>query len=224
MSTTHTLDLEPALHFLNQLSRHNNKAWFDQHRQDYGTGREKFEWLIDILIDEFREPDHLQGLSAKECVARIYRDVRFAKDKSPYKTNFGAIVAPGGWKSKLQGYYVGIQPGGESIVGGGLYNPTPEQLERFRRAIDQDATAFRKVIEAPAFVEAFGGLSGERLKTAPKGYDRGHPQIALLQLKQVVVIRRFSDQEVLSADFVARVIHLCRMMRPFLDILNGILG
>ncbi len=179
--------------------------------------------LIDGLIDELRVSDHLGGLSARDCVARIYRDIRFSRDKTPYKTNLGAIIAPGGWRSQPLGYYISLEPHGHSMVAGGLYSPTPEQLLLFRQAIDTHAAAFKQVTQARAFVAAFGAVGGERLKTAPKGYDRDHPEIALLRLKQVTAAHTFTDQEVLSGDFAEKVLGLCRTMKPFLDHLAGIL-
>jgi uncharacterized protein (TIGR02453 family) len=215
------LNLEPVLGFLDELAQNNNKAWFDSHRPAYTTARATFERFIDDIIDEFRTSDHLQDLAAKHCMARIYRDVRFSKDKSPYKTNFGAMIAPGGWKTTALGYFVSVAPQGQSMVAGGLYDPTPEQLNRFRQAIDEDATTFKKVTAARDFVATFGEVEGDRLKTAPKGYDRAHPDIALLQLKQITVIHRFSDPAVLAPTFADQVAIACRAMKPFLAYLSG---
>jgi uncharacterized protein (TIGR02453 family) len=219
-----TPDLAPVLSFLDDLSQNNNKPWFDQNRPAYAAARSAFEQLIDGVIDEFRDVDNLQGLAAKACMPRINRDVRFSKDKSPYKTNLGALVAPGGWRATAQGYYISLQPHGQSMVAGGLYNPTPQQLDRFRQTIDQDAAAFRQVTQALAFIEVFGAVEGERLKTAPKGYDRDHPAIDLLQLKQILAMRRFSDEEVLAPDFAGRVVAACWAMRPFLRYLDTLLA
>jgi uncharacterized protein (TIGR02453 family) len=217
------LDLGLALRFLGELGQNNNKAWFDQHRSDYEAVRGVFYQFIDDLIDEFRVSDSLGGLSAKECVARIYRDIRFSKDKSPYKTNLSAIVAPGGWKTDAFGYFVSLGPRSQSMVAGGLHEPSPEQLNRFRQAIDIDAAKFRQVTHAREFIENFGAVEGERLKSAPKGYDREHPEIELLQLKQITVIHRFSDEEVVRPDFGDRVATTCRAMKPFLNYLESIL-
>jgi uncharacterized protein (TIGR02453 family) len=216
-------DLEPALRFLDELRQNNNKAWFDQHRAEYETARGEYEQFLTVLIDEFRVPDQLQGLTARECIARIYRDIRFSKDKSPYKTNLGALVAPGGWKSSAFGYYVSIEPRGRSMVAGGLYNPTPEQIQRFREAVDEDAAAFKAVTGAAVFLQAFGAVQGERLKTAPKGFDRAHPELELLQLKQIMVVHNFTDQEVVANDFAPRVANLFRAMKPFLNYLGEIM-
>jgi uncharacterized protein (TIGR02453 family) len=117
------LDLKPILAYLEDLSRHNNKAWFEQHRSAYDIARGTFEAFVDGVIDVFRVRDGLGDLSARRCLPRINRDVRFSKDKSPYKTNFGALIAPGGWKAVAHGYYISLQPRGQTIVAGGLYAP-----------------------------------------------------------------------------------------------------
>ncbi len=114
--TMDKVNLEPVLTFLNDISNHNNKNWFDQNRQAYETAKAEFERFVDLLIDEFRVPDDLQDLSAKDCVSRIYRDIRFSKDKSPYKTNMWATIAPGGKKATRMGYHFAIQPQGRSMT------------------------------------------------------------------------------------------------------------
>jgi uncharacterized protein (TIGR02453 family) len=211
-----------SLDFLTKLGRNNNKAWFDANRPAYEAARDAFYRLIDGLIDDFRGSDQLQGLAAKDCVARIYRDIRFSKDKSPYKTNLAAMIAPGGWKTRSFGYYVSVAPGGQSLVAGGLYDPAPGQLERFRREIDRDAAGFKAVTSAPEFIRVFGAVVGDRLKTAPKGYDQSHPEIALLQLKQITVIHHYSDAEVLEADFQTQLVSACQAMKPFLNYMKEI--
>jgi uncharacterized protein (TIGR02453 family) len=218
-----TFNLFPILNFLNNLGQNNFKAWFDTNRADYESARDIFNQFVDYLIDELRTSDNLQGISSKECVSRIYRDIRFSHDKSPYHTNFSAIIAPGGKKSVTQGYYVNLQPHGESLVAGGLYMPSPEQLNHFRQAIDQHAGEFKAITANPAFVKQFGKIEGERLKTAPKGYDRAHPEIEILQLKQVTVLHYCSDQEVLAGDFPEKVLTACRVMKPFVDYLNEVI-
>lgn len=219
-----TQSLEPILTFLNDLSQHNDRAWFAENRPAYETARSIFENFIDEVLVEFRDSDGLQGLTAKDCIARIYRDIRFSKDKSPYKTNLGAMIAPGGWKTTRHGYYIHLEPQGRSMVAGGMYNPTSEQLHRFRQAISEDASGFKKILQTRDFIETFGGISGERLKTAPKGYDPSHPEIALLQLKQITVIHPFSDQEVLAPGFMGQVVAACRVMKPFLTYLDDLMA
>jgi uncharacterized protein (TIGR02453 family) len=217
------ISLGPLFSFLEDLGKHNNKAWFDAHRPAYEAGREAFEQFTSYVIDQLRESDQLEALSARECISRINRDIRFSKDKSPYRTNLWASIAPGGRKATRLGYHIAVGPG-HSIVAGGLYMPMPDQLARFRSAIDEDAAAFKKITSKRAFVENFGTVEGERLKTAPQGYDRGHPEINLLQLKQVTAVRRFTDKEALAPDFPAAAVTVCRAMRPFLDYLNEVLA
>jgi uncharacterized protein (TIGR02453 family) len=215
-------DLEPTLRFLSELKQNNERPWFEAHRRDYERACSGFEDLMDDVIDVFRESDRLQALRAKSCTARIYRDVRFSKDKSPYKTNLAAQIAPNGWHSEASGYYISIEPGGQSLAGAGLYSPTPRQLEAFRETIAHDSSRFKTICSDPEFVAVFGAVAGERLKTAPKGYERDHPEIALLQLKQIVILRHFSDEEVLAPVFLDEVIRACRAMRPFIDYIQDI--
>jgi uncharacterized protein (TIGR02453 family) len=223
MTMKSTLDFHQILNFLIDLSQHNSRDWFDQNRPAYESARGSFEGFIDDLIDELRTSNDLGGLSAKECIFRIYRDVRFSKDKTPYNSNFSAVIAPGGKKSPLQGYYVSIEPHGRSMIAGGLHMPSSDQISLFRQAIDRDAAAFKTITDDKVFVEHFGKIQGERLKTAPKGYDRDHPEIGLLQLKEVVAIHNFQDQQLVAGDFLARAVTVCRAMKPFLDYLNMVL-
>jgi len=211
-----------VLTFLDDLDHNNFKAWFDSHRPAYEEVRDTYSAFINDLINELRESDHLQDLSAKECILRINRDIRFTRDKSPYNTSFSAMIAPGGRKSGWQGYYISIGPRDRSMAAGGLYMPTSEQLNTFRRVVDQGASEFKEITGAQAFIEQFGQIEGERLKTAPQGYPRDHSEIGLLQLKQVTAVHRFPDRAVLAPDFVEAVLNACRAMKPFLDFMNGL--
>jgi len=217
------VDLKPTFVFLNNLKQHNNKAWFDANRADYEVAKAGFENLVDQLIGEYGKTEDLGGITAKDCVMRIYRDVRFSKDKSPYKTNMSASITPGGKKSSSLGYHLHLQPQGESLIAGGLYMPTPEQLAKFRMAIDRDADTFKTIINAKGFKSYFGALEGEKVKSTPQGYARDHSEIELLRFKQVVVAHRLSDEMVLSPQFSAHAIKTFTAMKPFLDYLNTIL-
>jgi uncharacterized protein (TIGR02453 family) len=121
------------------------------------------------------------------------------------------------------GYHFAIQPQGRSLIASGLWDPSTEQLSHFRRAIAQDAAEFKKITHGKAFLEYFGGIEGEKLKTAPQGYDRSHPEIELLQYKQILVAHYFTDQQVLANDFLEQVVAGCRAMRPFVAYMNDIL-
>ncbi len=217
------LDLRPVLEFLSRLKEHNNKAWFDENRAAYDIARARFESFVDQLISEYGGIEDLGGITAEDCVMRIYRDTRFSKDKSPYKTNMSASIAPGGKKSANLGYHLHIQPHDETLIAGGLYMPTPEQLARFRMAIDQDAAPFKAIIKDKEFGKYFGMLEGEKVKTVPQGYTQNHPEIELLRFKQVVVVHRLSDEMVLSPKFSTHAVKTFTAMKPFLDYLNAIL-
>lgn len=218
-----SVNLKPALVFLDDLARNNNKAWFDAHRQRYEEAKAQFEEFVQLLIAEIDKFDALGILSAKECIFRINRDVRFSKDKSPYKTNMGAYITAGGKKGTRQGYYFHIQPHNQSFLAGGLHMPTPEQLAKFRKAIDRDAAPFKKIIRSKEFVKYLGALNGEKLTTAPKGYPKDHPDIELLKLKEVVVGHRLNDKEIASPNVVANTARTFRAMKPFLHYLDSIL-
>ena len=218
------MTLQPALQFLAQLERNNNKAWFEENRPAYDAARAAVEDFLEAVIDALRNTDQLGDLTAKQCLMRIHRDIRFSRDKSPYNTAISASIAPGGRKSGKMGYYISVGPGNRTIVAGGLYSPTPEQLARFRKAIESDASRLRAIAKARPFVENFGQIAGEKLKTAPKGYDRAHPDIDLLQLKQAIVIRHFTDAEILKPDFPERVVAACKAMKPFVTWLDETTG
>lgn len=218
-----TYDLRLILDFLSDLRENNNKAWFDKNRATYEPARDSFERFIDHLISEFGAFENLQGLSARECISRINRDIRFSKDKSPYKTNMGAAIAPGGRKSVKLGHHILIGPHDESLIAGGLYMPTPEQLTKFRQAVDRDANELKRIASNKGFTQYFGSIEGDQLATAPQGYSRTHPEVELLRLKQITVVHHFSDKEVLSSDFSAYTVKVCKAMKPFLDYLNLVL-
>ena len=217
------IDLKPTFDFLSDLKGHNNKAWFEKNRAAYEIARTNFESFVDQLIGTYGEIEDLGGITAKDCIMRIYRDVRFSKDKSPYKTNMSASITPGGKKSSSLGYHLHLQPHNESLIAGGLYMPTPEQLVRFRAAIERNAAPFKAIIKDKDFKSYFGSLDGEKVKTVPQGYSRDHPEIELLRFKQVMVVHRLSDETVLSPKFSAHAVKTFTAMKPFLDYLNAIL-
>lgn len=217
------IDLKPMFEFLSDLKQHNNKPWFEQHRAEYELARARFENFVDELILAYGGMEDFAGITAKDCVMRIYRDTRFSKDKSPYKINMGATLAPGGKKSERLGYHLHLQPQDQSLIAGGLYMPSPDQLARFRTAIDQDAAPFKALLTDREFKKYFGTLEGEKLKSVPQGYSRDHPDIELLRFKQVLVVHRLSDETVLSPKFGKHMIKAFTAMKPFLDYFNMIL-
>ncbi len=215
--------LKPTFDFLLGLQANNSKAWFDAHREAYQLARERFEAYVDAFIDEFRPIEDFANLRASDCLFRINRDVRFSPDKSPYKISMAASVALGDKHSIRAPYYIHVQPQNESLLAGGVYAPTPEQLAKIRRAIDRDAAPLRKIVRAKAFAAQFGALDGERLKTAPRGYELDHSAIDLLQLKQFGVVHRLNDQAVLAPDLVSHTVEVFKALKPLLDWLNAVL-
>jgi uncharacterized protein (TIGR02453 family) len=215
-----TIDLAPALSFIGSLAKNNNRDWFEAHRDQYEAAMESFQAFVARLIDGMAAFEDLGGLTAKKSVMRIYRDIRFSKDKTPYKDGFGARMMPGGRGAGWFGYYVHLQPGNQSMLASGMYDSTPQQLSRYRAAVAADPKPLRKIIAAPAFRKHFGELWGEVLKTTPKGYPPDHPAIDLLRRKQVCVTEPFKDSAVAAASFTKQALESFKTMKPFLDWLN----
>ena len=168
--------LGPVLDFLSELEQHNRRDWFEQNRPAYEAARQRFETFVDEVIDRLRTFEDLGPLSARDCTMRIFRDVRFSKDKSPYRTNMAASIARGGRHSTRIPYYLHVQPHDQSMAASGLYMPTPEQLARFRERIDEDPAPFKAILTDERFRQYFGEIGGERLKRAPAGYPRRPPR------------------------------------------------
>jgi uncharacterized protein (TIGR02453 family) len=208
--------------FLLKLKSNNNRDWFNQNRKLYEDAKENFAALVQAVIDEITEFEPIiKGLEASSCIFRINRDIRFSNDKSPYKTNFGAFIVRGGRKNgdKFAGYYIHIEPG-ESIVAGGAYMPPAPWLSAIREKIDDEPERFLKIINNKNFIKSFGALSGEKLKSAPKGYPSDHPHIELLKYKSYLVVAEIPDKEVLGNGYFAKIIDLARAMKPLNDFLN----
>jgi uncharacterized protein (TIGR02453 family) len=218
------VDLKPVLDFLNGLQKNNNKAWFESNRPAYESARQEFEIFIDQVIVRFGSVEDLGGITARDCVFRIYRDIRFSKDKSPYKRSMAASIGPGGKKSTRLAYYLHLEPPNASVIAGGLYEPGPVQITKFREAIDRNTKLFKQVVNNKAFKQTFGAVEGEKLKTAPKGFERDHPEIEWLRMKEVVAVQHLADALVLSAKFSDHVIDAFSTMKPFLDYLNSVVG
>jgi uncharacterized protein (TIGR02453 family) len=214
--------MKSVLDFLSSLQKHNEKAWFDEHRNTYETAKTEFEGLVTHLIAEINDFEDLGNLAPKDCIMRIYRDIRFSKDKSPYRTSMAASITAGGRKSTRMGYYLHVEPNNHTMVAGGLYMPTSSQITQFRESIAENASEFRDIIGAPNFKQYFGSVQGASLKSTPQGYTRDHPEIDLLRMKQVIVMRPFPDDQVLSEEFPTLVVQTCKAMKPFIDYLNAL--
>lgn len=213
------LNLQGVSKFLLELSQNNNKEWFDTNRKTYEECRADFLVLLQQLIDGIAEFDEsLLGVDAKKCIFRINRDIRFSKDKTPYKTNFGALLGAQGRKTEGTGYYIHVAPG-HNFVGGGMYKPQPDVLAKVRQEIDYNSQDLIKIIESPSFKEMFGQIHGEQLKTAPKGYPKDHPFIDLLRYKSFYVLKDFKDKDFQSKSFVDKTLEAYREAKVF----NGFL-
>ena len=215
MITTSTLS------FLRNLKKNNNKEWFDKNKNKYLAAKDNVAELTDALLKECCKFEKgFSGLTSKDCIFRIYRDVRFSKDKKPYKNNLGASLNVGGKKVQNAGYYLHIEPGG-SFLAGGIWMPPGDQLKKIRQEIDYNGKEFNKIISNKDFKKLFKSLDKSyQLKTTPKGYDKSHPDIESLKLTSFIVWHKFSDKEVGNKNFIAQLSKGAKVMRPLIDFLN----
>ncbi|HEY0608850.1 MAG TPA: DUF2461 domain-containing protein, partial [Chitinophaga sp.] len=196
-----------TLKFLKNLSKNNSKEWFDAQKPAYQDAKADFESIVQQLIDGLSRQDaEVADLQVKDCVFRIYKDVRFSKDKTPYKTNMGAAFSPGGRKSPRPGYYFHLEPGGKSFAGGGLWMPDVPVLKKSRQEIDYNFAEFQQLISNKDFIKYFGKIEGEALKTVPQGYQPDNPAIAYLKLKSFTVWHSFSDDECTQPALVREIL------------------
>lgn len=207
--------------YLNLLKKNNTREWFHANKKTYDGVKANFESTIKELIVSIGAFEDMTGVEVKNCNYRIARDVRFSKDKAPYKTWLSASFSAGGRKSGRMDYYLHIQDN-ESFLGGGMYSPTPEQLAKLRQEIDYNAQELKSIIYQHEFVKVFGEPEGESVKSAPKGYSKDHPEIELLRKKQLFFWHKFTNEEVNSDNFVQNVTDTCFVLKPFLDFLNVI--
>jgi uncharacterized protein (TIGR02453 family) len=207
--------------FLKELKKNNNRDWFNANKDRYVAAHENTIDFVDGIIALMRKHDDIETTSGKKSLFRIYRDTRFAKDKTPYKTGWMGSLSRRG-VSLRGGYYFHIEPGG-SYIGGGFYQPEGTDLAHIRAHIAADDKPLRKILKSKAFRETFGELQGEQLKTSPKGYDKDHPAIDLLRHKSMYAMRKFGDKEVLSPDFPKEFDKTMRRLRPFFDYMSEVL-
>jgi uncharacterized protein (TIGR02453 family) len=207
--------------FMRELKSNNAREWFVQNKETYQTELGLVEAFADALLNNISTHDVMETPTGKKSLHRIYRDTRFSKDKTPFKTNWSGGFRRAN-KYRRGGYYYHFEPG-NSFVLGGFWGPNPQDLKRIRDDIAFDATPLRDILSSATFIDTFGKLRGEQLKTSPKGYDPAHEAIDLLRYKQFLIIRRFSDQEVLSDNFFREACQTFRKMRPFFDYMSEVL-
>ena len=204
--------------FLTAVKNNNNREWFNDHKKQYEVAHEHMIHFADELLFELQKADQIDTVSGKKSLMRIYRDVRFSKDKTPFKVNFG-----GGFKrattSLRGGYYYHIEPG-NCFVGGGFWGPNKEDLLLLREQIAQDSSGLRTVVDSKEFKNMFGSLLGDQLKTAPKGFPKDHKDIDLLRYKSFIVKKDFNFEESLREDFSEKMVDAFDAMRPFFDVMS----
>jgi uncharacterized protein (TIGR02453 family) len=208
--------------FLKHLQDNNNKPWFDAHRQVYENAKADLQAMVGQLIPaiaSFDEP--IGALQVKECTFRINRDVRFSKNKRPYKNNMAAYFSRGGKKASVAGYYFHCEPG-KSYAAGGFYSPMPAELAKIRQEIDYNFDEWKKIIDNKTFKKNFpDGVDGiESLQRPPKGYDETNPAIHYLKMKHFIVSKPITDIELQSKTLVKDVAKIFQTMKPMLDFLN----
>ncbi|MEY2793588.1 MAG: hypothetical protein RJA76_1580 [Bacteroidota bacterium] len=209
------------LRFLAELKTNNNREWFADHKGEFQKVKIQFDDFVSDLIKDFSNFEKMDGIEAKHCVFRIYRDVRFSKDKAPYKPWFSAAFSEGGKNSPYMDYYLHIEPGDKSFLGGGMYAPEPSQLVKFRQEIDYNGDQLIALLNNPKFASNFGQFQGESLKKMPKGYPEDHPYRNLLKQKQFFFWKHFNDNELLNKHFQEEIILNAKLLKPVLDFLNA---
>jgi uncharacterized protein (TIGR02453 family) len=207
-----------TLTFLEELRKHNTREWFAEYKKDYENARREFSKLIDISAEELNLTDVIES----KKIFRINRDVRFSKNKSPYKHNLSGFFTRASI-TRRGGYFLSIEPGGKTVVGGGFYAPEKEDLLRIRREFEMDVSEIEKVTSDQNFIRHFGRLRGEALKTAPRDFDKEHPNIKWINMKQFYAFREFTDMEVIDASFPKEVSNTFLAIRPFFDYMSDVL-
>lgn len=211
-----------TIDFLKSLKVNNNKPWFDAHKKQYEEARSSFVESVEKIITVLSNIDRDLGtLTAKECIFRINRDVRFSKDKRPYKNNMSAYFNKAGKKGNGAGYYVHVEPG-QSFIAAGIWMPVPEDLARLRQEIDYNFDEWKKILESKGFRQHFvtGIDRSNSLVRPPKGYDEDNPAIDFLKLKSFVVTKPFSDASLMNKTFLAEISRAFKDVKPMIDFIN----
>lgn len=212
-----------TLQFLQQLSKNNHKVWFDDNRKMYEHAKADFIVLIEDILTSLKKKDNtLIDVDAKKSIFRINRDIRFSKNKHPYKTNLGAYLCCGGKKISMAGYYLHIEPT-KSFIAGGLWMPMSKELQKVRQEIDYNYDVFKKIVTNKKLIQYFGGLALDKevvLTRPPKGYQINNPAIEYLKLKSFIVSKRLTDEEITSPTLLKNIINSYEAMMPFIHFLN----
>ena len=207
--------------FLADLKENNHREWFQNNKTRF---QEQYNYALqfaDELLLRMKQIDTIETISGKKSLFRINKDVRFSKDKSPYKTNIGGALTRA-TKYLRGGYYFHIEPG-NCFLGGGFWAPSPEDLKHIRLQIAADPEPLQQILSSEEFIATFGQLEGEQLKSAPKGFSKDHPAIDLINYKQFLLVKKLTDEEVQSKQYLETVVSTFQAMRPFFDYMSEIL-
>jgi len=218
------MPLSNALSFLGEISINNNRDWFNAHKKRYLVVKLEFENIIELLLHEVKKFDPgIASLRAKDCTFRIYRDVRFSTDKSPYKTQMGAFMVPGGKKSGNAGYYFHLEPG-NIFLAGGMYLPSTDILKRVRENIFINIDEFKSIVLKKEFIARFGVISGDKLKNAPKGFPKEFPDLEYIKFKSYIVVQNIKPSILNKPDVVSTLGSHFKSMAAFIHFLNSSLS
>ena len=218
--------METTLHFLKKLKINNNREWFDSNKSEYLASKEIFEEFVSELIKGINKFDKKVSLDLKpkDCTFRIYKDVRFSKDKTPYKNNMSASINPGGKKSNIPGYYFHLEPDG-CFLAGGVYMPMPDVLKAIRQEIDYNPLPLINVLKSASFKKEFNGLDEEdKLKNPPKGFNKDHAHSEILKNRHFIVSQKFENKVILKKEGLSKTLDSFKAMYPFLDYLRKAIG
>ncbi len=210
-----------TISFLRELKDNNNKEWFDLHRKDYEGAKSDYLKLVSQILEKLKTIDPaLENLEAKKCVFRINRDVRFSKNKDPYKTNMGSFYSKGGKAVECAGYYFHLEPG-SCFIGGGYWMPQGPDLKKIRSEIDYNLEEFTGILQEKTMKKYFGELSQEaRLSRPPQGYDADNPAVEYLKLKSFTVTSPLPDEELTNPKLLSNIVDHFRAMKPLVHFLN----
>ncbi|HAI19578.1 MAG: TIGR02453 family protein [Xanthomarina sp.] len=209
---------EDLFSFLIKLEKNNNRDWFHAHKQEFKQVEKQTKAFYNLVLDALRTHDDIDKLK----LFRIYRDVRFSKNKQPYKTHFGGSFHRR--KPELRGgYYLHLAPNNQSFIATGFWEPNKADLLRIRKEFEMDDTEIRQIISNKSFKNVWGDLVGDELKTAPRNFDKDHPAIDLIRKKQYIFTKKFTDQEVLSSTFLEEVNTSFKAVRPYFDYMSDVL-
>lgn len=210
-----------TLDFLGELKRNNKKEWLEKNKSAFEKAKLDFEIFISGLFFELAKINkNLVGVDPKKCIFRIYRDVRFSKNKEPYKSNFGAAISESGKTMEAALFYIHLEPGNNSFIAGGRYMPDSTSLKKLREKILENPNAFKKIISEKKFKSLFSELSDLKVKTVPRGYAKTHPEIELLKYTSYIVEKKIDDKMLVSKEFQKLCVEAYKVLFPFIKYLN----